>query len=598
MKRLRGFNRLSRWLRPRARDVSRFYRERIDALRHASPSDNAFFDYVFLLGELDDDELIAELRGTFRREWVLQMRRELARYLRTRQFELARRRIADMGWEWQEGVGQGAPAAVAKLIEHLEHPGTPLSVQALDDVLDGFKAIGLEATEPIVAWIAASAGDVERTADVLFSRAGTSGRYLVRQWGQRDRAVQAWLRARELLGTPALPRAGGPCAFWPDERTESPVGQQGVARLALDFNPFGPDKAEQDPLLPDLFYRLWPVWQEVITPRPSILVAPAGSGRSALIWMMRYESELAGSAVERCLAAYVPLHVPLDPVSLARHLARAVYVALTCLVARYPDALLALDEAGQCRMGDFFMEVAGGLPPLLTDLDRAGLRAGEPDTQLVHEALARIVDRNDQGVVPLDGPGSDYSLAAIRALLRDAFTHRELIAFCQDRPALRPVLAEFGPKFSFADMIDTLVDYALRRDQVKGLLAVVSAFNPRQFERHGPFLAGQNGLHTTPARAQQVTWPRAYGSDYIFLLVDVSFEEEAGVAMLLECLLVRWLNWDEGVVGNNPVFLAYFGEEPASWHFSILLAMTAGLLLLSALVLRWREFTAEAETDV
>ena len=66
----------------------------------------------------------------------------------------------------------------------------------------------------------------------------------------------------------------------------------------------------------------------------------------------------------------------------------------------------------------------------------------------------------------------------------------------------------------------------------------------------------------------------------------------------LRCLLVRWLNWDQGVASNNPVFLAYFGEEPASWHFFILLAMTAGLLLMSALVLRWREFTAEAETDV
>jgi hypothetical protein len=66
----------------------------------------------------------------------------------------------------------------------------------------------------------------------------------------------------------------------------------------------------------------------------------------------------------------------------------------------------------------------------------------------------------------------------------------------------------------------------------------------------------------------------------------------------LRCLLVRWMGWDATIVKGNPVFEAYFGDESASWHLAVLLAMTAGMLTAASLVLRWREFTAEAETDV
>lgn len=378
-------------------------------------------------------------------------------------------------------------------------------------------------------------------AEILFSQAGASGRYLVRRWGEQDRAVKAWLRRREAFAKPFLPLSGGPCAFWPGERSEPPVIQQGVARLALDFNPFGPDKAEQDPLLPDLFYRLWPVWQEVMTPRPSLLVAPPGSGRSALIWMMRYESGLVGSALDRTLAAYAPLHGPLDASSVARHLARAIYVALTCFLVRCPDALLALDDAGQRGLGAFLLQVSGGLAPLLADLERAGQRTGEPDAQLLGEALERVANQREPSMSSADAMGSEYSLPVVRALLHDAFTDRDLLVFCQDRPAFRPVLADLGPRFSFSDMIDALVSYALHRDQVGELLAEVDAFNPRQFSRYRPQLAEVNAVPMARVGMEPFTLPRPHGIDYIFLLVDVSPQDEASVALLLECLLDRWL---------------------------------------------------------
>ena len=66
----------------------------------------------------------------------------------------------------------------------------------------------------------------------------------------------------------------------------------------------------------------------------------------------------------------------------------------------------------------------------------------------------------------------------------------------------------------------------------------------------------------------------------------------------LRCMFVRWLDWEDRLPDNNPVFQAYLGEESALWHVGILIAMTLGLLGLSAFLLRWKEFTAEAESDV
>jgi predicted membrane channel-forming protein YqfA (hemolysin III family) len=65
----------------------------------------------------------------------------------------------------------------------------------------------------------------------------------------------------------------------------------------------------------------------------------------------------------------------------------------------------------------------------------------------------------------------------------------------------------------------------------------------------------------------------------------------------LRCLLVRGMRMDEGVAERNPVFLSYFGDETATWHIFILLAMTASYLIAAALILHFREFTAAAETD-
>jgi ABC-type transport system involved in multi-copper enzyme maturation permease subunit len=66
----------------------------------------------------------------------------------------------------------------------------------------------------------------------------------------------------------------------------------------------------------------------------------------------------------------------------------------------------------------------------------------------------------------------------------------------------------------------------------------------------------------------------------------------------LRCLLVRWLDMELEWAENSPVLLAYFGDESGLWHTGMLLAMTAGYLVTAAVLLRYREFTAAAETDI
>ena len=85
-------------------------------------------------------------------------------------------------------------------------------------------------------------------------------------------------------------------------------------------------------------------------------------------------------------------------------------------------------------------------------------------------------------------PGHGYNIAAVRNLLRDAFTAGDLRRFCQDRPTFRPILDHFGPKFSFEEMVGTVIEQCEAQDMIPDLLAEVQTFNPRQYRRHAAYL--------------------------------------------------------------------------------------------------------------
>lgn len=85
-----------------------------------------------------------------------------------------------------------------------------------------------------------------------------------------------------------------------------------------------------------------------------------------------------------------------------------------------------------------------------------------------------------------------YKIAAIRQLLRAAFTADDLRRFCLDRPAFRFLLDHFGPGFSFLQMIDAVLEQCLTQDLLPDLLDAVREVNTRQYERHGPYVLSED----------------------------------------------------------------------------------------------------------
>ncbi len=374
--------------REKATERLKVQRERIDTLRDMTPSDRAFRSYMSLWTEhRANADILRELRNVFRPEWLHHLRQQLGRCLRTRQLDEAQKQVDELAWEWRQATNERTFLGIQPLIRHLRKPTPPASQQALYDVLEGFRAVGLEAAEPVVDWLEQVHPDPEAVRYVLFRHGGAGGHYLLRRWGERDEQIRQRLREWELEALPLPHNRGRTAALWAEERGESLIIQQGVQRLGLDFNPFGPEKAEQDPRLPDLFYRLSPVWEEVTAPQPSILIAPPTCGRSALMWMIRYESGLIGSAVEGVLPVFVPLFSCASPQELGQTLQAAIAAALGQALARDPYGLLGLAETEQRGLSELLLGSAGGLTPLLRQLQAAGLSPDDPDGQLLQEAL-------------------------------------------------------------------------------------------------------------------------------------------------------------------------------------------------------------------
>lgn len=100
-----------------------------------------------------------------------------------------------------------------------------------------------------------------------------------------------------------------------------------------------------------------------------------------------------------------------------------------------------------------------------------------------------------------------------------------------------------------------------------------------------------------PKRAMVACVVYTIGSEVILATVPAAVNSLT-IQFRLRCLLVRWMDWDRSLARDNPVFSEYFGRESAEWHLGALLVLAGGLLALGAWVLRWKEFTAEAEGDV
>jgi hypothetical protein len=84
-----------------------------------------------------------------------------------------------------------------------------------------------------------------------------------------------------------------------------------------------------------------------------------------------------------------------------------------------------------------------------------------------------------------------YDVAAIRNLIRDAFTDKTLRRFCQDHRKLAGVVTSFPSGSSLEDMIDVLVEHCAKQMLFSDLLSLIREANPRQYRRYEPRLVAQ-----------------------------------------------------------------------------------------------------------
>jgi hypothetical protein len=96
----------------------------------------------------------------------------------------------------------------------------------------------------------------------------------------------------------------------------------------------------------------------------------------------------------------------------------------------------------------------------------------------------RMISENEdgQGMVSKDDPS--YNIAAIRELLREAFTAAELRRFCQDRSPFSPICYNFGDKYNLNDMVDEVLAYCGQHLLWDELLAEVKRIRGRQYRRY------------------------------------------------------------------------------------------------------------------
>ena len=138
-----------------------------------------------------------------------------------------------------------------------------------------------------------------------------------------DEGVRAWLRddrfrtaisniagqdysglpsAIKLLNVSMSPTRRPP--LWRKERPRDPEDiLAAMAGLDLKINPFGPPKAEEDPLLPE-FWVQPPGWEKLYLLNSALVVAPLGSGKTATALHLTYEWQENLSLRDDCFPIY------------------------------------------------------------------------------------------------------------------------------------------------------------------------------------------------------------------------------------------------------------------------------------------------------
>jgi hypothetical protein len=163
-----------------------------------------------------------------------------------------------------------------------------------------------------------------------------------------------------------------------------------------------------------------------------------------------------------------------------------------------PHILKALDHGGP-RLWSTVGQILGGTAvpfsrsdAAVAELELIGVARNERGScairnNIYREALrrhSRMRDGLGAGLAERAAGPMTINIAAVRGLLEDAFTARDLWRFCQERPSFGPVLTDVRHNASVGEITDVLIEYCQKKLLFDELLSEIQSLNPRQFEKH------------------------------------------------------------------------------------------------------------------
>ncbi len=254
---------------------------------------------------------------------------------------------------------------------------------------------------PLLTGLAGQPGSIKEVAALLADSA--EGRRLLREPEfdeplstlAKDPAVSQEVRdiAKELLQLRQVPYRWPP--LWPAPRpTETPVVREWLELVSLKHNPFGPEQAELEPLLPDYGTRpsvLESIHGPLRGARPAILFGAPGSGRTATALLLAYDcaNPPASPRERETFPVYYKLllDVPsrLSRLSHLELIARAVGEALIRFLALNPYTFLEHKMGSKSAIAYLLTWSAGSPENLAIRLKQAGLSSEGAGQRLLEE---------------------------------------------------------------------------------------------------------------------------------------------------------------------------------------------------------------------
>ena len=167
-------------------------------------------------------------------------------------------------------------------------------------------------------------------------------------------------------------------------------------------------------------------------------------------------------------------------------------------------------------------------------------------------------------------------IGVIRELMTDAFTDAELRRYCEDSPSFRPVISNFGDKFSLADIVGELITFCSNRLLWDDLLAGIKEARPGQYARFesrlygpAPISAGQSlavAYTLDNRRIQDWFVNRKKQRDLFLKMLAQTVEKQIMLVEAPSGMGKSWLiNWLRGECNAQQVPVAHLNLEQLAY---------------------------------